>query len=207
MHSAQCSDPVHYRWPAIELLLHCCALSPSRSPANNYLGFSISNPSVFLSVSSHSICSEIRVKKGGVIWGFLGRFVNQPPHPPIFGKVFPKKRFYFWGAPLYGACQKNVDLGLGMRICRRIPKQSGLKTYYNATKTVIWKFNQKFRIFRQAPFNRQWQRNTSLENNFQVNFDKANSKAIWFAVRIVPWIHCTSETQYFTPSIACSLKK
>ena len=39
-------------------------------------------------------------KKAGVIWGFLGRFVNQPPYPPIFGKVFPKKKgFIFEGLP------------------------------------------------------------------------------------------------------------
>ena len=160
---------------------------------------------------------EIRVKKWFSGWfrGFWGGLWIRHLTHPYLGKFFQKKRFYFWGAPLYGACQKNVDLGLGMRICRRIPKQSGLKTYYNATKTVIWKFHQKFRFLTPihlnlgffAGFLRQWQRKTYLENNFQVNCGKANSKAIWFTVRIVPWIHCTSETQYFTSSIAFSFKK
>ena len=30
---------------------------------------------------------------------FLGRFRNQPPHPPIFGKVFPNKTRFFWDLP------------------------------------------------------------------------------------------------------------
>ena len=35
--------------------------------------------------------SEIRVKKG-----VLTLFVNQPPHPPKFGKDLPKKVFFGW---------------------------------------------------------------------------------------------------------------
>ena len=36
----------------------------------------------------------------GWFCGVRGRFGNQPPHPPIFGKVFPKKLFFWGGLPL-----------------------------------------------------------------------------------------------------------
>ena len=64
---------------------------------------------------------EILVKKAflGLIWGFLGQFGNQTPHPPIFGKVYPNKNWLFFGTfPLIKkdelADRKSVGLGLGL---------------------------------------------------------------------------------------------
>ena len=65
--------------------------------------YPLTHPRVFVRFGKTK--GEIWVEKAifGVIWGVWGvwaLFGNQPPLPPTFGKNFPKKRFYIWGAHL-----------------------------------------------------------------------------------------------------------
>ena len=100
----------------------------------------------------------------GVIWGLLGRIGNQPPHPPIFGKVFfvaPHTRNEETLLPQIPLIQEFAASICCLLQIRKIRKRADWLGHLSITKWTwgpsLCTFGTKFCCATpQAPFRYKW---------------------------------------------------